>query len=116
MTPDDLFPENFGEREGKKSEEIARIENSQVKNEAISEFAGKNKVYKYPTIYLRLNEEREATLKGCASALGFDPSRVDDHQAELIWDILGQMDRTLRFRNKVKDIIRDMGFTESDLK
>ena len=54
------------------------------------------KTYTYPTILYRLNPERTARLKEVCEGMGLDPSRVDDHQASVISDMVDKVLPLLR--------------------
>jgi len=74
------------------------------------------KKYKYPMIKLYLDRDREKLLKSCAECCGISPCRVDDHQQEVIWEILAKMDSVLQLRNKAVDLARAIGLKPEDLK
>lgn len=87
---------------------------SRGEKQAVSKFGTKK--YKYPTIKLYLDRDREKLLKSCAECCGISPCRVDDHQQEVIWEILAKMDSVLQLRNKAVDLARAIGLKPEDLK
>ena len=86
------------------SEEIAQLGNLLEEKEPVSEF-GDKKRYKYPEIKLRLNEDREKLLKDCCEIVGIDKTRVDSHQADVIWEILRWTLPALRIRRYLMELV-----------
>lgn len=58
----------------------------------------KKKEYKYHRFQPTLNPEREALLRRCCEITGYDPSRIETHDQELIWDLLRWIEPALEIR------------------
>jgi len=74
------------------------------------------KEYRYHRINLVINEKRYGKLREACECVGIDPSRIDDHDQDVIWDILDWVVPILRFRNKIRDYVRELGFKDVDLR
>jgi hypothetical protein len=74
------------------------------------------KKYKYDVIQLYLDKDREKLLKDCCECCGISPCRVDDHQQDVVWEILAKMDSVLQLRNKAVDLARAIGLKPEDLR
>jgi hypothetical protein len=116
MTENPIQKEKIDPRsEGSSRESINTSSDHSEEKQPISSFGTKKK-YRYPLIKLYLDEKREKVLKDCCGYCGIDPSRVDDHQQDVIWEILGFMEPVLKFRNKAKDAARAIGLKPEDLR
>jgi hypothetical protein len=86
------------------------------KKEGENKICNKPKEYKYHRINLVLNEERYHLLKDCCDMAGLSSERIDQHDQDVIWELLAWVEPLFRFRSKIRDIVRDLGFKEVDLK
>ena len=79
--------------------QIPRIESEK---QPIQEICNKNptpkKEYKYHRINLVIDEERSKLLRRCCEITGYDPSRIETHDQELIWELLRWIEQALEIR------------------
>lgn len=68
----------------------------EAEKQHVSKFGPKK--YRYAQIKLNLDEERTKLLKDCCGYCGIDPSRVDDHQQDVVWELLRWMRPALEIR------------------
>ena len=61
-------------------------------------FVKEKKDYKYERIQLTLNPERRDILERACSTLGLDVRRIEHHDQDLIWEILGYVDEANKIR------------------
>ena len=61
-------------------------------------FVKDKKDYKYERIQLTLNPERRDILERACSTLGLDVRRIEHHDQDLIWEILGYVDEANKIR------------------
>jgi hypothetical protein len=86
------------------TEGMAEIEPGTEAQKGTSENVDVKRKYRYPTILVRLNREREAKLKEACQVIGLDPSRVDDHQAEVVWEIVEWVVPLMKMRGALMEL------------
>ena len=50
-------------------------------------------------------KDREKLLKDCCSYAGIDPSRVDDHQQDVVWELLSWVEPVLKIRRYLVELM-----------
>jgi hypothetical protein len=97
----EIRTENRGflpENKGLTSEENPPMAEIISEKPPVSGICNKKKEYKYHRINLVLDEERSKLLRKCCEITGYDPSRIETHDQELIWDILRWIEPALEIR------------------